>query len=126
VTDKINLSRISFAAFLFLKPGAPSNITDYLVEQQRMTQARSVTTASNFYHSVGSRVLYSQCKWLPSDSEYFNQSAKSCGSGRSIFSAVGGFLEEPDLTGSSPQSVVYFQGRLRWIRSPLDCSHSHD
>jgi putative component of membrane protein insertase Oxa1/YidC/SpoIIIJ protein YidD len=128
----INKCRFLLAAFIFLilpacglikthtAKATPKNIIDYLASQMR-NQTKKPNLSSALYRSVGAKILYSQCKWLPSDSEYFDQLSKSCGSARAMYLAVAEFLEEPNLTSSDDHTIVYYQNRLRWLRSVNEC-----
>ena len=67
-------------------------------------------------------VLDSRCKWLPSDSEFYEQTARTCGPLKAAVFALGRSLEEPDIALDPKHPVVNDGSRLRWVHMPLECT----
>ncbi|MEQ1879091.1 MAG: hypothetical protein ABL958_20795 [Bdellovibrionia bacterium] len=66
-------------------------------------------------------VLGSECRWLPSDSHFYEGTARTCGSLRAAVFALGRSFEEPDIALEPKHPLVAFDRRLRWIHLPLEC-----
>jgi hypothetical protein len=98
----------------------PDNVVDLLFRSQdRAETAADAGTAVDAYRALVRPALGSQCRWLPSDSEYLVRSTGSCGAVRATYAAFAQLLEEPDL--SAAEHPVITSGGLRWLRAGLRC-----
>lgn len=92
--------------------------------QWRREETKLTRTASpgvKFYQKVLSQTLGSECRWLPSDSQYAQRLAGKCGGLKAIPLSMARFMLEPEAAQIA-QEIFYEKGRLRFY-DPIDsCS----
>ncbi|HEX4924136.1 MAG TPA: hypothetical protein VFV50_08620 [Bdellovibrionales bacterium] len=103
----------------YVQKPAPRNITDYIYAESPQS-SRSNSRAFEVKRALDG-VAGANCRWLPSDSRFFERTSQTCGPIKAVFLAMGRALEEPDIAAEPAHPVVNFEGSLRWIHMPLEC-----
>ena len=98
------------------KPASPLQLHYRSWGQGGVTHHRHKPAAvsTSLYRDVIGKSLYSECKMLPHDSEYFDRLAKRCGGLRAVFRSAARLLLE---RGASTEYLtpVRLEGKLKWI-----------
>jgi hypothetical protein len=121
----VTLQNSKFLIFVFLnacafqQTRAPANLTDYYYIQNSSTAGAPSTSFETRRALDG--VLYSRCRWLPSDSAFFEGTARTCGTLKAAVFALGRSFEEFDIASDPKRPVVNHSGHLRWVHMPLEC-----
>lgn len=91
-------------------------MTDYvaMADADADAQGERPGGALGLYRQFLSRSMWSRCRWLPSDSNYFRRVRRSCGPAFAAFLSAARILAEPDSARLGKHVVVYGR-RVRWI-----------
>lgn len=104
-------------------PIAATNITD---ANARLSRAPSGAPARaeyvGTYRSAVRDALGRRCRWLPSDSAYFEIRSQTCSSTASLVSTVGRGLNEFDTDALAPSIAVRTGETFHWIDMPPTCA----
>ena len=72
------------------------------------------------YREVFASVIYSKCRWFPSDSEFTRLVSEKCGQLRGTLLGVGRFLNEPHASEIS-SDIFLDHGHLRFVDFKTQC-----
>jgi len=110
---------LATACALRARPAA--NAVDELFHSAGRVDTRAPEgTLVSAYRTLFRPLLGTDCRWLPSDSEYFVRSMGACGAVSATYVTFAGLLEEPDISRTTAPFGLY-HGRLRWFRGPVRC-----
>jgi putative component of membrane protein insertase Oxa1/YidC/SpoIIIJ protein YidD len=81
---------------------------------KRHTSGQSTAVSTSVYRDLLAKSMFSQCKMVPHDSEYYNVLVRRCGGLRAVFrGAARLFLERAASTDFL--TPVRIDGRLKWV-----------
>lgn len=96
----------------------PRNYRDYTFRIREYKFQPSSPLVSSYRHYWG-KVIFSECKNLPSDSAYIILTDKNvCNRSGTLFQTVGRLLQEHDLDMISAHGPIVVENRAVWIDFP--------
>lgn len=103
---------------------APKNQKDYLwrLSSYAKNSSIGVSPLITTYRQNWGRILYSECKNVPSDSSYYVIHAqRGCSPIPLFLRTVGRLLREHELYFAASEPPILWNGRLVWVDLNLSC-----
>lgn len=117
------LCQLFIVGILFSEPIFAASLIDAKFKLQRKQIKPTVVTSNEIgvlYKDVLAKSMYSDCRWLPSDSQFMAIKSRQCGQGRGFVMAFSRFMTEHDANNFS-KDIVVDNGRIHFINFGDGC-----